>query len=998
VPLQELLRQAGWLRALARSLVADPSTAEDVVQETWIAALRHPPSSGAAPRPWLARVARNAASNLRRSVQRQALRERAREPERAANAPEQAAEEAEIQQRLAAAVAALDEPLRTVVVLRYYRGQDSAAIGRQLGIPAGTVRWRLKRALDELRLALDRASGGERERWLSALTPIALARPHDLPPAGAGPLVLAGALLMKKLALVAALVALAALAWRYRPAAGRAADGSPPDGVSAAATVPGAEPLAQPESEAGERVERAAVEARAAQVHGSLLVHVRWSDGSSAAGVGLIVRPADDPLGDRRALALVSDPEGLVRVERIHAGTVRLEGDRGGELEVAVEPGRESAVELVLPPGIDLEGTVSDPSGAPVAGAEILLVAGLDARVGGRDWLATRIVARTDALGGYAVRAAGSAFGVCARAENHVPSYLEPLEEHPPAGGPLRLDFVLREVQLALRGIVLDPQRRPVAGALVAAGDGRGMGYLLEDWVQRSCVGMPVVESAADGTFLARGVLQTGDLEIPVAVMADGFPIRLARVAGDLGATSFGEIVLAAPASIAGVVRGPSGEPVPAARLSVQALDGLAPSDVPFPLPQALADGAGRFTLELVAPGRTPIRIEPPAGLDLGPGFAVAQVEAGQELELQVLLPADGTIRGRARDARGRALADHSIRWTSQTSHRAEPAVTTDAEGRFELAPAMAPPYTLDLVPPGGWKALASLADVAPGPGEVELAVPELGSVGGTFLDEGRRAPPPGTEPSVSTGPLRRAPPSPDGMRIFLTERRTRSAWSPERTGERFLFEGIPPGTYRLTIRDEQAIVLRSDWFLLRPGQHLDLGTIRSERAGSLVLSLPEDAGEWLTAVIRTPELDAASFTEARGSELVAPELSPGTWYVEVDASGMAGLSLPFEIRPGEETRLALELEPGTDRTFVCSFPPDAPWNELRVLVLAGDGRLHLAQSRWRARDGSPSFLVTLPVGTFALEAETDTGLAARGTIVVPSLAPQEEPLAFELR
>src|SRR4051812_16279329 len=57
--IESLLAQARWLDALARRLVADPHEADDIVQETWIAALKHPPHASVPMRSWLARVARN---------------------------------------------------------------------------------------------------------------------------------------------------------------------------------------------------------------------------------------------------------------------------------------------------------------------------------------------------------------------------------------------------------------------------------------------------------------------------------------------------------------------------------------------------------------------------------------------------------------------------------------------------------------------------------------------------------------------------------------------------------------------------------------------------------------------------------------------------------------------------------------------------------------------------------------------------------------------------
>ncbi len=55
------------------------------------------------------------------------------------------------------AITTLDDDLRTVVALRYYVGMDSTTIGAALGMPAATVRTRLRRALSQLRERLDGA-------------------------------------------------------------------------------------------------------------------------------------------------------------------------------------------------------------------------------------------------------------------------------------------------------------------------------------------------------------------------------------------------------------------------------------------------------------------------------------------------------------------------------------------------------------------------------------------------------------------------------------------------------------------------------------------------------------------------------------------------------------------------------------------------------------------------------------------------------------------------
>src|SRR5262245_20592000 len=57
---EDLLAHAAWLRRLAESLVHGAADADDLVQETWLSALRHPPAGDRPVRPWLAQVLRNA--------------------------------------------------------------------------------------------------------------------------------------------------------------------------------------------------------------------------------------------------------------------------------------------------------------------------------------------------------------------------------------------------------------------------------------------------------------------------------------------------------------------------------------------------------------------------------------------------------------------------------------------------------------------------------------------------------------------------------------------------------------------------------------------------------------------------------------------------------------------------------------------------------------------------------------------------------------------------
>lgn len=166
---EELLKHAGWLRALAGTLVADTQTADDLVQDTWVAALRKTPQGEA--RPWLGRVLRNAARERFRGEGRRVQRERSAAHSEVLPSAEELAARMELQRTLVELVLALDEPYRSTVALRFYEGLPSAEIARKKGLPGATVRSHLKRGLEELRRRLDERHEGGREAWSAICLP-----------------------------------------------------------------------------------------------------------------------------------------------------------------------------------------------------------------------------------------------------------------------------------------------------------------------------------------------------------------------------------------------------------------------------------------------------------------------------------------------------------------------------------------------------------------------------------------------------------------------------------------------------------------------------------------------------------------------------------------------------------------------------------------------------------------------------------------------------------
>ena len=241
LPPEALLEHAAWLRRLAEGLVRGEGDAEDLVQETWLAALRSPPRAEGPARGWLGEVLRNARRMRARAQGRRARREAelGSLTEPAAPSPELLMARLEVQRRLASRVAALAEPQRSTILLRYFEGLSAAEIARRQGVPAGTVRWRLKTGLDRLRAALDGEDGGDRGQWTALLAPLGGGQRAARWTAWKGILIMSNA--TKVGAGVAALaLVVAAVGWRSRP----------PPSAKVAAVAP-----------AGEREARAAVPA-----------------------------------------------------------------------------------------------------------------------------------------------------------------------------------------------------------------------------------------------------------------------------------------------------------------------------------------------------------------------------------------------------------------------------------------------------------------------------------------------------------------------------------------------------------------------------------------------------------------------------------------------------------------------------------------------------------------------------------------------------------------
>jgi RNA polymerase sigma-70 factor (ECF subfamily) len=168
------------LRAFARALVADPSKADDIAQEAWVAALSQPPGRVRAMSAWMRGVMRNIA-------RRDGLRERRRrEIEDAAarsllddDFEARLVDNASTHRTLRSLTEALPAAQRAVITLLYFEGLPLEQVARVLDRPLETVRTQRRRGLESLRAELDRRHAGDRARWIASLVPWIRGEPNQ---------------------------------------------------------------------------------------------------------------------------------------------------------------------------------------------------------------------------------------------------------------------------------------------------------------------------------------------------------------------------------------------------------------------------------------------------------------------------------------------------------------------------------------------------------------------------------------------------------------------------------------------------------------------------------------------------------------------------------------------------------------------------------------------------------------------------------------------------
>ncbi len=595
---EDLLQHAGWIRNLARKLLQDEAAAEDVVQQTWTAAIERRPSARTELRGWLWVVARNFA--LRRRRQDRVLR-RVQDAESLSatmTGPADAVERGESARLILDAVLRLPEPSRQLLLLRYFENQPPREIARITGMTGDAVRSQLKRARARLRSQLRGQYGVD---WTALCLPLAG------PPAWLSAPFLVS-MMSKPIRLVAATVLLLAVLVPFLDLTG-GGDTAPDDGPVAAA--------AAAEMESGEvvRVERAAdasgpgFESRTSLEESVLLLQLVDGDGAPVPDARVrffAAMPWNDP-GAKRGFdpsqyassfgEARSDAEGRIRFPRPRLeGGLAVVAEAGGaslghEVFLNAPPPTEDwdLGLLSLAPGRRMVLHVTDVFGNPVAGARVAVFGYSDPRA---FWSQHGV---TDALGeaefpftplqADGVEATAASF---LRENRALESALDGLD-------PVVVELVL-ERGAGFKVTVVDSNGAPVDGAEVYAHEIELPANTRTDQVYGRGLCEPNYRgrTAADGSLAVTGLLeQSRRRGCWVAARKDGAVAALHPVALEE------EVRLVLPVSIKvrGVLLDPSGALAAGAELAI-----FEPGQAVWPPAfEGKTDASGRFAFRLPA-------------------------------------------------------------------------------------------------------------------------------------------------------------------------------------------------------------------------------------------------------------------------------------------------------------------------------------------------------------------------------------------------------------
>ncbi|MBL8750549.1 MAG: sigma-70 family RNA polymerase sigma factor [Planctomycetes bacterium] len=929
-------RSAPALRRLARRLGASADDAEDLVQETIVAAIqgadRFDPTRPLLP--WLKGIlAFRAAKVARDDVRRRRLWSEAAEsvPPRTTAPPESHASEHELRASLHDAIASLPTDYRSPLQEYLIAGRSPLEIARGLGIGRATVRVRLHRGLLRLRQSL--------VRWVTLLVAVLLGRrapasgtaaPRSRAPFAA---VLGGAI-----AVLAVSTVWTANAGVATPAAaapsGEPRSGTPSDSRGGATT-----PFAN---------ERTAVRG---DTTGRLAVRVVDAAGRGVPHVGLVLEPrsgVDPVLHRRRAVTGIG---GEAAWEPLEPDEYRVVADRGAEDVVDVRAGANDVV-LTASSGSVVRGRVVDGDGVAVTGATVWLSDDSSGPWRGND------VVTTDSAGRFELQHVPDGAFVAVRHAEFVGS------------GAVRFAASARigEVELVLgpRGgavdvVVLDPCGAPCADALVFVGESMDIApFVLADGA--APWRLPPVErrTGVDGTMRC-GALAPG--RHPLFVRAAGRAPYTGSVEVVPGGRARHVAHLQRSGGVTGRVVDAKGTPVADAQVVFRGDDMASGIDV-------RSSPGGAFRFECVPSGQGQVAAR--AG-GMVPFVRALDVVAGEHAAMEIVLRASRTLRGALLCDDPAAVRGATVRatWPRSALCAWQAAFEVAADGTFALAAEADGTPSLELRVAGEpmWRAVDAFTSWNEDAVHVRLPATfaaDAWLVGSASSDDG--APIAGArvfvhrdgvqwaevgrtaaDGSFRVGPLAAAT---YGLFFESTAPSVPTAWTngielPRGSTREVRFEAPPTGA-------------------------VDIEFVRSDGApvGELAITLVGTAPERRAVLAQTARLR---------QRLVA-----GDYRLFVMGEHVQWLeAMPIRVTAGTTTERRVELAPGRRCTLAVRGLPRPPGDEPAALRVRDCTRRERSVTFTLLHDAPDRLAAVLATGDYVLECEDRHGVTWQGAFAV---------------
>ena len=940
--LAEFMRRLSpWLAAEVRRAGAKGSEIDEVVQDTWVAAIAAVDEFRAhgALLPWLAAVARHRVVSLRRSQRRRArLHAESGEALRSADAglPDVLTLVRGREALLAVRQAVEDQPApyREVLRLHLFEGLPPHAIAERLRLGRVGVRVRLYRALRRLRKAL----------------PDALA-----------------------------LVLLAALTRRGASQA--------PIWLGAAATVAiggaacwyGVVVMAPPAIEAAERrvavepsvEDRGAVDLPAlpsvdirepALAPDQVSVRVVDASGQPLPGVGVTLAPLAgfDPLLSERRLC--TDANGLARFVGAPSGRLSARSDRGAS--TTIEPGcREVVLRTVA--GIEVRGRVVDPAGAAIAAARIWLAGPGSQRRDGEE------VAVTAADGSFVLRAVAPGSSLAVRAEGRAGVRLRTIR-----------DGELGNVVLHARGgaaavevVWADGGSVPEATVVLGHAD---IGTLPND---ESPALMPpfVARSDRAGRWSVNGV-EPGFL--PLVVRAPGAAPFCTTIAITADTETAVRVSLQRGSSLTGRIVDRDGRAVAGARIACR-------SDATFSAVDSRSADDGTFCFASLPIGDIGLLVWAADCQVVEQVFALGR----EPMTVEVQVDPRPRRRGRLLTMAGEPLAGWELSLPLPNARSVEDGsieVAADAAGAIEFAPAAGADWQrLVMRPPTSifWALVGDLREELPDGSFVVRVPPDMCTAarlrGRILTDSGE--------------------PIANATMVVYGNSHSRLAVGSSDADGRFEYGPLPAGDYQLSVEAPHAGMPAMDLpqVSLEDGELAILDVV-APATGRLHFGLQFASGQRPHAPVisissRDSKRHRAELFGATGEQV----LVPGEYSLSAMGDDFVWRTESFVVRAGERTELVMSVIQAAHRQFSLRHLPVDHGGELRGRFYDAATGTTLYAFRVPLDKAFPLPLTSfLPVGSIGCEARTARGQRLRAQFEVTDLRPSFDvlELPFQLQ